>query len=375
VDNKNVDSAIRQALGRTPPESSGSCPDPNMTAAYLENRLTDDEMAAFETHASDCPQCRELLALAMKLEEKPGTGPSVIEPAVRRYLFRISIPVSALALFVTGAALGIIFLRSSKSPVSGKPAAQTAELRAPAPPPEPSPEQKLNESVAPPPAPVRKPVAVKSAPAPLSDSESSKKAESMKQAIAQQAPAAVPEAVPTGIAELDTGKAQTQQLSAAKTEFAATRGDDAGQRQAAQSRGATAGYAGNAVGGVVGGIPPPSAPRTQRVSMLSAAPTPKEAIMTLGRMLSTAVQSESRTAKDAAADLKSDERSRKIGNHRFILTSGYWIDEVCGRNTDAPIVEVTAGAPEFDEIIKLYPDLRPLLPAIVYWNEKALVLR
>jgi len=370
VDNNIVDSAIRQSLSRALSENRGSCPDPNLTAAYLENRLHEDQRAAFEAHAADCADCREILALALRLEEEQGTVPLIRESSSRKLLFRFTIPVSALALIVAGIALGIIFFHSSKTPVS-VPAVQITQLRAPDQLQSPTPEKESKEKAERRSEPRPKPVTVKSISTPSGVAEPSKKPDPSKQALAQPAPpAATP--TPTEIVELDAAKIQTREVSAAKSEFAAGRAEDAGLRQAPQTGAAATGFAGGAVGGV---LPQSAALRTQRVSMLNAAPSPRDAIIALSKMLETAVQSETRKTKDQAADLKSEARSRKIGDHNFFFTSGYWIDALCAQHADAPVTEVRAGTAEFEAIVKLYPDVRSLLPAIVYWGEKTWVLR
>jgi hypothetical protein len=379
VDNKHVDSAIRQALGGNRAEKGGACPDRNLTAAYLENRLRDDERAVFESHAADCATCRQVLALAMTLEEDPDSVPAVRQPSSSKLLFRISIPVSALALIVAGVAVGILSLRSPKTPMRNAPSPQITELRAPAQP-QPPPQEKIRkEPVSPAAAPIRKPAEVTTTAARPPAAELTRKAEPAKESLKEPAPVATPTVVPAELAELEAGRAQKQEVAAAKTEFAAARNEDAAIRPAIQARGGAAGFAGGVVGGVVGGavggISPPPPQRTQRVSMVNATATPREAIESLSKLLGASDKDESGKAKMLALELKSGNRSRKIGDHTFVSASGYWVDELCARNTEAPIVEVRTGVTEFEEILKLYPDLRTLLPAIVYWNDKTWVLR
>jgi hypothetical protein len=191
-------------------------------------------------------------------------------------------------------------------------------------------------------------------------------------------PPAAPAAVPAEIAELEAVKVQTQEVAAAKTEFAEARSNDASLRQAIQPRGGVAGFAGGVVGGAAGGIAPPPPPppaRAQRVSMLNLVSTPRDAILGLSKAPGTPEKDSTRRAKEFASDARSPGQSKKIGDHNFIFSSGYWIDERCAGKVDAPIVEVKAGAAEYEEILNLYADLRALLPAIVYWHEKNWVLR
>jgi hypothetical protein len=376
VDKRYVDSAIRQALGRSQAENSGACPDQNQAAAYLEGRLRDDDKRAFEAHAADCEVCRQVLALALRLEEESEAVNAIRAHSSRRVLFRISIPVSALALIVAGVAIGILFLRSSKTPDKIMPTAQITELRAPAPVQQPSREKDSKESVSPAPAKIQKPTAVKTTVSRSPAAESAKKAEPAQDALLRATPIAATAGVPAELAELDAVKTQTRQVAAAKTEFAPARSEDVVARQALQSSGVVGGLPGGVVGGVVGGISPAAqAAKPQKVSMLNLTPTPREAIRELSRMLGANDKDGSRKAEELKSDLTSENRFKRIGDRSFLSTSGYWIDELCARNADAPIVEVRAGTTEFEEIMKLYPDLRDLRPVVIYWNDKILVMR
>jgi hypothetical protein len=372
VDNRYVDSAIRQALGRSQAESSGACPDHNQAAAYLEGRLRDDDTAAFEAHAADCAACRQVLALALKLEEESWAVNAIHAHSSKRLLFRISIPVSALALIVAGIAIGMLFLRSSKTPDKIVPTAQITELREPAPVQQPSREKDSKESVSPAPVKIQKPTTVKTRVSQSPAAESAKKAEPAQDALTRATPIAAIAGVPAEPAELDAVKAQTQQVAAAKTEFAPARSGDVVARQALQSSGVVGGLPGRVVGGI---SPAPQAPKLQKVSMPNLTPTPRDAIRELSKMLGANDEDGSRKAEELKSDLTSENRYKRIGDRSFLSTSGYWIDELCARNADAPIVEVRAGTAEFEEILKLYPDLRVLLPVVIYWNDKILVMR
>jgi hypothetical protein len=312
----------------------------------------------------------------MRLEEESGAVNAIHAHSSKRLLFRISIPVSALALIVAGVAIGMLFLRSSKTPDKIMPTAQITELRVPAPAQQPSREKDSKESVSPAPAKIQKPTAAKTTVSQSPAAESAKKAEPAQDALIRATPIAATAGIPAELAELDAVKTQTQQVAAAKTEFAPARSEDAVARQALQSSGVVGGLPGGVVGGVVGGISPaPQAPKPQRVSMLNPAPTPREAILALRKTLGTNDKDGSKKTEERRSDFTSENRFKRIGDRSFLSTSGYWIDELCTRNADAPIVEVRAGAAEFEEILKLYPDLRVLLPVVIYWNEKILVMR
>jgi hypothetical protein len=76
--NRDIDAAIRRILVQGRGRSSGTCPDANELAAWLEGTLEQTEMERFEAHASNCEVCAYALALSMTLTE-PQPEPRVTE--------------------------------------------------------------------------------------------------------------------------------------------------------------------------------------------------------------------------------------------------------------------------------------------------------
>src|SRR5262245_18440095 len=96
-----IDSALRKALAGQATKGSRDCPDQNIVAMYLEGRLDAAQRADYEGHASSCPQCRQVLALAMKLADVPENEPGAALSAGRAHLsFRFWFARSAVALVV-----------------------------------------------------------------------------------------------------------------------------------------------------------------------------------------------------------------------------------------------------------------------------------
>ncbi len=356
VDEKHLETALRRALGQGPPEKGESCPDANLTAAYLEHRLSDLEMEAFEAHAAGCESCSRTLALALTIGEESAAIPQL--RLSKKLLFRFSIPVSALALIVLGAGAGILFVRTSKITQSPPPT-QTAELHDSAP---------AGEPAAAPPS-------VKQAekPMPLPQKVSSP-LQAVKVKAKAPAPAVTEVATTTAstrpaddlIAELPS-KPDPRMLAPARAEYAPMPAEIVSTDRAAQAKDSQSGAVGGVVGGAVGGIsgaapPVPRAATLQKTlafNMAPGEPALHKVILELG------------TGRwDADSN-----RWKKVGDRGFRFASGYWIDEQCSKNSDAPVVETKEGAPEYEEIVKLYPDLIGLRPVAIFWKGNILILR
>jgi Photosynthesis system II assembly factor YCF48/Putative zinc-finger len=65
-----MDGLIRRGLSKVS-APGGTCPRPEMLAAYYERSLDSAETDRFETHLSRCASCREQLALIVRAEEQP----------------------------------------------------------------------------------------------------------------------------------------------------------------------------------------------------------------------------------------------------------------------------------------------------------------
>jgi len=107
-----VDGWIQKMLSERLRGPSERCPDDSTAAAYLEAGLTRRERAAFEAHVSECRACQEVLALSLRLQD----------PAGKRILFRVSVPIPALAALIIAVVLSAVLFRILSRP----PAAQQA---------------------------------------------------------------------------------------------------------------------------------------------------------------------------------------------------------------------------------------------------------
>lgn len=60
---------LRRSLARD--DAGGSCPEPELLAAYFEHSLPHEEAAQFDRHVSTCSRCREQLAMMVRADDVP----------------------------------------------------------------------------------------------------------------------------------------------------------------------------------------------------------------------------------------------------------------------------------------------------------------
>ncbi len=356
---KHVDRAIRQVLKRGRADLSGSCPDFNLLAAYLEHRLEGAEKDAFEAHAGECQSCRQLIAMAMTIGEEPAVAEALPSPEHKRLLFHIAIPVSSLVLIIFAVAAGILYMRYLHQPAGAPFPTQTAELRIAAQKPASGPAAPLQEKLS--------AVRTEPRPAPAAKKEPVRAAAETKKTVPEaETPAihrtqAAERAAEDEVADL-RAKSEARQMAAA-VEYSPVRIDSTGRDQAVRAKDVSGDVVGGATGGIVGGIvgPPPAAAlqKTAAFNLASVEPSPRDAIRESGSRRGPAESS----------------GWNRVGDRGFRFVSGYWIDEQCNKSPDKTIVEVREGSPDFEEIFRLYPDLRRLRPVIILWKDKILVLR
>lgn len=67
---KATDGLLRQILQNTPEKgaAAGTCPEPEILAAYFERSLDDQEMAAYDLHLSQCSRCRDQQAAMVRAQ-------------------------------------------------------------------------------------------------------------------------------------------------------------------------------------------------------------------------------------------------------------------------------------------------------------------
>jgi hypothetical protein len=122
----------------------------------------------------------------------------------------------------------------------------------------------------------------------------------------------------------------------------------------------------------------------ERLDTASSADTDsdqRERIQDLTLNAAPSAQLSSKAQKDMKSELamarsESDAAGkRQIGNKEFYRSSGIWIDQQCALHPDDPILEIKNETPEYKQILERYPELRDLLPAKIYWNNKTYLLR
>lgn len=117
------DAAIRRMLERSAKTASKPCGADDLVAAYLEGVLENEERRRFEEHASSCPNCLRVLGMAMKLAPAPDDAEA--EPAEmlapdRKTLFRISIPIAAVAAAAVLVIAGAVVLNRIRDAGGGQ---------------------------------------------------------------------------------------------------------------------------------------------------------------------------------------------------------------------------------------------------------------
>jgi hypothetical protein len=346
------DDLIRKMLSARECENSERCANENLMAAYLESSLSPQETAEFEAHIADCAICREVLALSMKMDSEETADRPAAASDSRKTLFRFSVPV------VVAGALFLVFIlavyKYMRNPSENN--VQVAEVRKPAQPP-------MQRS-----APQAESAAqgikkeVPEAKAPEKTALKAKAPEMDKRVAAsekQQSAPPAPEEKEKGSFPADLKRAETNPpvvLSGAEAVISAESKTEASDAAGASriDEASAARPASN---------PPPyqidinryKALNSLSLSILNVTPT---AGMLLG----------SESEKDSA-ELK------KIGDKVFYLNSGIWIDRQCAQHRDSLVVELLPVLPEHESILKQYPELRNLLPALIYWNSKIYLLR
>jgi hypothetical protein len=336
-----IDGLIRKMLSARTQESSECCVDENLMAAYLEASLSPKEMAEFESHVSDCAICRETLALAIGLGNREEAGRPVIatEPRKARSRFFRFVPVAGVLILAI--ALIPVISKLAHKQAEKPPQNQVAELHMAA-----KPVQKTEIA------------------------EQTAKSEPIKPKTAEV----------IRIQSLSEKKTLEKQVFEDKKEKAPL--------TAALLKGAEP----------VPAVPPiekdadlPSKSAqdertdesTQGYKLAAAAPTPRIPLSQIDVSRYSALNSvppivSSNSLPPTSMMLGSDKSAtefKKIGDKEFYLNSGIWIDRQCAEHRDSLVIEVLPVVPEHEAILKQYPDLRNLLPAMVYWNGKIYLLR
>jgi hypothetical protein len=393
-----IDSALRKALAGRVTEDSRDCPDKNIVTMYLESRLDPTQRADYEGHASSCPQCRRVLALAMKLASVDEIETSAAVSAGRAhssFLFWFARSVVALVVL----AIGVLVFHQMKAPRKD---AEIAEYR-------PSASGDAQPAV----DPVR--------PEDLSPAVSGLKQDASPKP--QMSSAGSKDGIPASKRLTGTGaraektrdelasEKVTSQTALAPAQPGPVLPATEGQPTESQKE-ARAGLAGIAprpdirgVDAAGRGITSQTAfqaktlesPETvlaffsqQFVSNLADASAVRRLQDQPSPALKTAQgsKSESTQAGDrAAAKIEEPEAEskwkvnarRQIGGRIFYLVGGYWIDAECASHPREEVVEMSEGDAGFEQLREAFPGITELrsskAPVLIHWNGKNFLIQ
>jgi hypothetical protein len=380
VKDTSIDGAIRNALGSYSPPRVEACPDESVLAAYVEMKLGADEVQSVERHASDCPSCRQTLGLALQLsvsEEEPAR-PAPAPDTGKRILFRFSLPFSMAALLVLALLTGVVFYRLLRESARLPAGSQTAEARLPG----------RAESIS-----AAKSTQEETSPRQQVSSQPSKpatRANKLRGATAGRASESIPPPPETRHEELLFIKKSgglAPPPAGEKSEAAAENRLAVGEKLASPS---------------VTAAPAPESPLSaERGARVAAEDKMTEQTVLTGPV---SAYSKAKLSSRAASGLETSVRAvslepavppveavrilerllvsgkdaltgKKISGRTFFSSSGYWIDARCVAQAGLPYLEAKKDESEGQQVLKAYPELEKLLPAIIQWKGRNLVLR
>lgn len=305
---------------------SEACADENVTAAYIEGALSDQEKLVFETHVSECAVCRDVLALVMKMkdEEQKTFAPERDKSMPsRKTWFRFSFPIPVLGgVFVAIILTAGIFLLIRDSGENLHPT-QSAQLHLPVP------EKEMLKQNIPETYSEKRDAGQKLEPPPMTFPK---------------------EGIEARVAPARELKKEAI-LSAASSNQMATLQSE---HSARLNEGAT----------------------LSSVRELSvAAPT-----LRMKGQRADGPQSSIQEDNAAEADIKDLEEpkgsaSRKIGDKEFYWDSGYWTDRQCLQHPEVPVIEIAPANPEYKSIVERYPDLLTLKPVRIFSVDRIYIFR
>lgn len=353
----SADRLIQKMISTRMRESSEDCADENTMAAYLEESLSPQERSAFEDHVSECISCQEILALSMKLRADEATGQTAAEPETgKKTLFHFSIPIPVLGGVVVAMVLLAVLFRMVHQSGGNLQQPQTAELHPPA--------QKTETAAQS--VPMEAPMADKDnlamarrrIEAPLSENKEKGSAFFSREAVPEPLPPAALPAIenePAAVAEVSTHK-MAAALPASENERRDVAAESSAQKPAAAR--ASSGYEKSATLSSPAAVSDQIDVKLQSTVTLNSVP-PKDVIFGF---------------RDGRSKLEASQ-SKQIRDKVFYQNSGFWIDRQCVEHRDEPIIEILPVVPEYEPILAKYPELRDLLPAVIYWNNKIYLLR
>jgi hypothetical protein len=295
-------------------ETPEGCVNENLMAAYLEASLAPQETAEFESHVAHCGLCQQVLALAMR--SHPGETAIRAASAVssRKTIFRFAIPVPVLGVLILAGLLILLFFKGRQNRTESLPGNQVAELSS-------IPQQAKTETQN---SPIHTPRA--------DTSRSVSKPPRLK------APLAEKRRVDESAALLQARPAPP--VPAYKAEAVAPRATPWNEKSAAPMRAAM------------------TLDTIERMQLMAMNSTPPNDML---------------SGKDQ--NMPANAVTKQIGDKVFYQKLGMWIDRQCDEHRDDPIIEITPNGPEHESILRRYPELRDLRPAVVYWGSKVYWVR
>lgn len=93
-----VERMVRQALRDAGGRGGGACPEPELLAAFVEQRLQGPERLALESHLASCAGCQEALAIAAQDDAAAQPAIAVAGRRPVRWVWRWLAPAAAVAM-------------------------------------------------------------------------------------------------------------------------------------------------------------------------------------------------------------------------------------------------------------------------------------
>jgi hypothetical protein len=383
-----IDSVLRKALAGRVTKGSGDCPDENIVTMYLEGRLEPAQRARYEGHASSCRQCRQVLALAMRLAAGDENEPSAAVSAGHAHLsLRFWLPVSAVAIVVL--AIAALVFQQMRGPRKD---AEIAEYRTSA-------SREAQPAVDPAARTEDLSPAVSELRQDASSSAGSKKAvPASKRLTGTGAQAEKPRD------QLASQRLPSQRaLSAAPPAVAAPTAES--QKEAlATLAGITAPRPDNAALDAAGrGITSGTGIQAKRIESPQAVLAAFSQQFLSDQAYVSPLRLQDQTPPRSASALKTAPASKKdstqasegvaakieepevelklrvdahkqLGDKVFYLVSGYWIDAECGKHPRDRVVEISEGDTGFEQMREAFPGITELrsskTPVLIHWNGK-----
>jgi hypothetical protein len=382
-----IDSALRKALAGRVTKGSGDCPDENIVTMYLESRLDPAQRAHYERHASSCPQCRQVLALAMKLAAVDENQPSAAVSAGQTHLsLRFWFPASAVALVVL--AIGVLVFQQMRGPRQDAEIAEyrTSASREAQPAVDPAARREdsspavseLRQDASPTPQ-ISAAGSKKAVPASKRLTGAGAQAEKPRDQLASQRlpsqrflsaapPAENHKEALAGLAGSSVPRPDDVTLDAAgrgitsRTEIQAKRIESPQRVLVAFSQQFLSDQAYVSSLRLRDQTPPKSA------SALKTAPASQKDGTQAGERVAAKIE-------EPEAESKWKVNARKqLGDRVFYLVSGYWIDAECGKHPRDEVVEISEGDTGFEQMREAFPGITELrsskAPVLIHWNGK-----